>query len=311
MSRAYLTNVFKDCNYSPVTLRNRIGYLSLLNITEDNFKDVLSDMTCIKGNTIKSWACNVFHILSFLKNVEQDNKVLELIGLYAKMADQLKKIIYKQESNNIKDPSFVSIKDMQNILREKRSTIQFKTINDFSLVNYKRLEYFTMLSLYINTPALRNDYYNMVLVFNFNRINSDTTNYMVVSKRYCTIVLNSFKTKSSFGTVNLQVDNNSCSLIKTMLYVRNKMGLKSPYLFNKIGKNGLTPMLSPFTMSARIATASKAFLGFKKTINDFRHAWETHIQSQPEYQTMTIEERQREHSKLLHHINTAMVYNRV
>lgn len=306
---SFVINALQNKGFSPLTYANRVNFLIKLGLTEDNFKQKLSDTSIVQSKSNNTTLSKVFHIISLLNNIGDDDDltIIELMMKYRNIADKLKQKLGKQRKDNKRSKTFVDLKTLQEKLAENKP--DFNSQNNSQRI-YKDLEDYVILSLYINTPAIRNDFYDMKIVSNIRQTNKKD-NFMVINSRGAYIILNHFKTFQSFGRVKLSIDKLTTKLIRDMLKYRARIGFKSDYLFNHISIKELTPINSYITMVLRIGNASEKFLHIHQTINDFRHAWETHIQSLPSYQTMTLEQREKEHAKLLHHMPIALEYNRV
>lgn len=312
---SFVNSVLSHSGLSETTLRNRITYLKSLKLDESNYVEVLSNVGKVRSSNVNTTLAHCFHVLSFLRNVpvhpDKATAVETLISGYAGLVDKFKKQQLEDRSNNTKKESFVDLEELQQRLKRAKPEFDINRVERMDVLNnYKSIESYVLLSLYINTPAIRNDYYDMKLA---SRIEDtvDTLNYMMVSKKTIYILLGRFKTRKSFGRVRLDVDPHTIECIRAMLRYRSKMGFTSPYLFNHISKDGLEPISTGIAMIMRIRLWTVKLLGVRQSINDFRHAWETYIQKQPRYLDMTLRERAREHAKLLHHSRVALEYNRV
>lgn len=311
---SFVIDTLKDKGFSNNTYINRVVYLSSLKLTRDNFKDKLKSTNIIKQNSVNTKLTNAFHILSFLKNLDeslQDDDVKKMMINYSKFIDNLKQKQLVQKNVNRKPSDFVDIETMQKKLEENKPSFSIKSLRFNDAVDlYRKIENYVLISLYVNTPAIRNDYYDVNIIPNIKHINK-IDNFIVLNKRGAYLILNHFKTANTFGQVKLMIDKKTTKFIKEMLNIRKDLGFISNKLFNHVSQKGLTQITQPISMIMRVRTSSEKFLGIQKSINDFRHAWEVYIQSRPEYTTMTIEERAKEHAKLLHHLPIALEYNYV
>lgn len=307
---SFITNAFANSGLSEASIKSRTSYLKSLGITTDNYRQVLGNLDIVKSNSVNTMLTRVFHILSFIKLLKDEEDV-DLIIRYTKLADKLKRDQETQRLNNNRNDRFVSLENLQKKLLEAKPEFNITKIQHTDILQtYKDIENYVLISMYVNTPAVRNDYRQLIIVSNAKSTN-DADNFIVINSRGAYVILNKYKTAKSFGKVKLSIDKETTKCIRDMLKFRKSVGLESPFLFNHISKRGLEPIGAQINMIMRIRNVSIQIFGFIQTINDFRHAWETHIQSQPEYQTMTLAQRATEHAKLLHHLPIALEYNRV
>lgn len=311
-SKEFITSVFDNSNYSALTLINRIKYLSSLGLTKDTYRGILSNTSIIDSQKVNSMLTRAFHIIAFLKELPQSDETTELMTMYVKLIDDLKAKQKEQLLNNHRSENdrFIEIDTLQSLLKRNEPKLSLSMQKEENIALYKALENHVLLSMYINMHAVRNDYRNVHVIRNRTEIN-DHDNFIIVNNRGVNLVLNKFKTKKSFGQTKLQVDKESARLIRAMLKIRDALHFESNMLFNHVSRGGLSPITNDESMLMRIKYVSMKYFGTFQSINDFRHAWEVKIQSDPAYQKMTLKEREKEHAKLLHSTNTALTYNRV
>lgn len=308
---SFVYKTLEGNHYSPLTILNRVKQLESMKLTKDNFKARLQDTSFLDDKKPNTKIAYCFNILSLLRGVEQDSTVERLITKYAKIIDDYKKHQIIKRNRNTRSSDFIDLETLQKLLHDSRPDLTHIGITNIAkLKQYKDLENYVLLSLYIDQTAVRNDYHDITIITNVKLVNK-TDNFLVINKKGMYFVFNRFKTAHSFGQVKLPVNDTSADLIKHMLAMRKLLELHTDKLFNHISKKGINPIRSPTNMVMRIRSASVKYLGARQSINDFRHAWETYIQSRPEYQHMTLEERNAEHAKLLHHLAIALEYNRV
>jgi hypothetical protein len=305
----FVTEAFKDSkdDLSELTLRRRINYLVGLGINRKNYVRILEDTKILDSKKAGTNMTHAFHIISFLRHLPHSDTNTRLESMYTKIIDNLKhKQIYDLNDNK-RDGRFIELSTLQRLLNRNEPNMEVRYRDHYL---YKELENHVLLSLYINMPAVRNDFSHLILIKNKNEANN-TDNFLVLGNRHMCIILNDYKTVKNFGQAIITVDRESIRLIRMLLKLKKELGFKSNILFNKVSKNGLEQVSTDVTMIMRIRSLSKKYFGCIQSINDFRRAWETHIQHSPNYVNMTLNERKKEHAKLLHSTNTAMTYNRV
>jgi hypothetical protein len=306
-SKIFVREVIDKSDNSTATKEMRICFLSRFNLTKDTFLNILENTELIKTESPNTYLTRAWHIVGFLNavksNMENDDtaKINALIRQYMAIIQTQSDIKNKKAMNNRADDTFVPLLELQQRLNMSENLIS----------SYMDYENYALLACYVFTPAIRNDYYDMRIIRDKSEAD-DEHNFIVIGGRWNYLILNDYKTVNSFGKGKvIKLNSETVLRIKYMLDQRKKHGLVSPYLFNTMFGNKLIHSDSRTTMVERIKRASLKFLGQKLSINKFRRAWETHIQSNPRYQHMTLAQRQKEHDKLLHHIGVAMLYNRV
>jgi hypothetical protein len=299
----FTEDIINSTNVSNTTKALRISYLKRFNLTKENVCDVLSDVNIIrrstsgKPNSLNTILANMWHVLSFLKALldkhnEMAESILPINLKYAIEIERVNAALQKVRRDNKKKASFVSLEELQSKLHDTKDFREL--ITDY--------ETYALLSLYVDTPALRNDYGNMKIVKNISEC-TDDANYLVYNKRDIYLILSVYKTVVSFGKLKrIDLEDATKQAIRELLNYRKSTGVNSEYLFSTNSRVG---------MVQRIKRASKIVFGEPYSINVYRHAWETHIQHRPDYASLTLAERDALHHRLLHHMNVALEYNLV
>lgn len=320
MQNTFVNTVFKGSDLKKSTLDHRLPYLNSLGLTKENYQKRLANLDEVDSDlkNANTRLAHMFHIISFLRLVEPDS---DLTAAWVDRADALRKKRIVSDKLNISKESEADLLELQRVLNEKGDQL-LKDLPDNTLRKKRSLEalralkqYYRilgkhlLLSLYINMPAVRNDFAYLHIATSKGALN-DQDNFIVVTGRTVYMVLNHYKTAGRYGSVKLDVGPINAALIRGLLKVRKVLGWESPYLFAHQGSDGLTPIKGTNSLGKHIRVTSEEYFDKPYTINTYRHAWETHIQHSPEYANMTIAEREALHVKLLHSIGTALYYNR-
>lgn len=307
---SFILKVLKRSEASEETNKRRASWLHSKGLTKSNYKDLLKHVNTMVGNptsSVNGRLTRAFHVLGFVRELIDDEKIdPEVVKQYESIVNELKQKQVGIRVNNTKDPNFVSLEELKSKLNLIKPTLPVKTKAD-----YKALEAYILVSLYVNTPAVRNDFYRLIIT---NRESNAgyKGNFISINQQNCKLVLNDYKTSDTFGRAVLDVDKHTASMIRKLLIGRKKLNFESPYLFAHIEKDGtFTELTSPVTILMRLKKASQEYFGKPYSVDVYRRAWETFIQAQPSYATMTIKQRAAEHAKLLHGTRIAMEYNRV
>ena len=325
----FLLRLFENADYSFNTMRDRIGYFNKRKIGENNYLEVLDkdrDELLKESDKVESNRSHCFHIIAFLKHVKLmdklDDKTLEKVDelekYYKAKGDELFKEAQKLRLLN-KGNKYMKLEDLQDILKKKEPTMEIPIKVDKLLPKkeydeyknlYKYYENYCILCMYVFQPAIRNDFYQMKIVYNKKDINT-TDNFILISPRSIYLYLNKFKTKDNFGSVRLELNQFTVKQIRNMLKLRKALGYTTESLFNHVTAKAITPIQTPTAFINRLGNNSYKFFGKKYTINIYRSIWETSIQHDPNYQNLSLEERENIHKQLLHHTSVALSYNRV
>ncbi len=327
----FINKIFSDSKLSPTTVLIRSIYLGKkLGLTENNYFDKLSNIDVINDPKLSeaSRITYLFHVISFLraykpKSESEVAKNKDLLKRYVKAVDALK---LSQAKKN-KTPSsrviddHISLTKLQTKLNSKMINIDeylaHPAATRESSPNFlKRFENFLLMSMYVNMPAVRNDFTTVKIVNKKDDLGANS-NYIVVTPRTVYLYLTQYKTSARYGRVRLEIGPINTKLVRELIRLRKELTdssttgatYVSPWLFTHVTKRGSEKMASDQAMIQRIRNVSAEYFTHKQTINSFRHAWETHIQHMPEYADMSVDEREQLHNKLLHSMNAAAFYN--
>jgi hypothetical protein len=246
----------------------------------------------------------LFHVLEMIKLT--DNATL--LKKYLKFVPAIKKasIAAQQDTTLENDPKserYIPLADLQN------SIVSVDAIKRAYSAGVKSYQDYLIMCLYVLTPALRNDYHGLQIVSKAADLTNDT-NYLVLNRRVCYVYLTQYKNSKANGPVKVQLSKYCQSVIRRLMAMYKQMKLEPTYLINHIAMGRLSPMTES-ALQKRIPIVSAKYFGQPLSINDYRHIWEMHIQASDEYKTISVSDKEKLHSNLLHSLNTAIRYNRV
>jgi hypothetical protein len=308
-------------NIANSTKKERLRFLSKIGIISPTSYESLYNVNDIIKNDIKATEnistqkTKVFHIIEFLKAI--DNK--ELLEEYIKKTkDIIQSAFEKAKSNKTdKDDRYVNLKDLQekfiSLEPEKLSTTAFLKLSDNAKVSYiNKLQSHTLLSLYIINPPLRNNFYNLKIVYKKSDAKEDgSTNYLIITTRVVYIFLQSFKNVKSIGSTSVELNNYCTNFIRLNVKLLQYMFNKKPEtLFYHISRKKIEP-LGESAVKNKIISTSETYFNIPLSINDYRHIWEIDIQNNSKYKNLTFLEKEKLHNKLLHSVSTGMQYNSI
>ena len=312
-----MNNLFN--NIADSTKRERLRFLKKIGIISPTSYDVLYNINDIINDHIKATVntttqkTKAFHIIQFLKEIG-DNELLEE---YTKKTKNIVQSAFEKEKSNKtgKEERYINLEELQSkfisLEPEKLSTTAFLKLSDNAKVTYiNKLQSHTLLSLYIINPPLRNNFYNLKIVYKKSDAKEDgITNYLIVTPRLISIFLQSFKNVKLVGSTTVELNSYCSTLIrlnvKLLEYLFNK---KPETLFYHISRKKYEPLEENAIKNKIISTSDKYF-GIPLSINDYRHIWEIDIQNNPKYKNLTFLEKEKLHNKLLHSVTTGMKYN--
>ncbi len=257
--------------------RARLTYLAKIGINKTRDAKKLKDIDAVMDNyvqskSIQTMVTRLIHIVEFLKIANQPD-------LLEKYSDKLKEFIEKRreflENNSFEnDPRssrYIPLMD----LREKVKTLPSSP---------QKL----LISLYADSIPARNDYHDINIVSSIKDIDPARNN-LVLTNGSATLVTDLYKTFKIYGRMIHKLAPETFKLIKVFGF----------------------PVLKEDAFKKALSRAGMKLLGQSLTANDYRHIYETHLQSSPDYQKMTIAEKVKAHGKLYHNPTTAAKYSRV
>ena len=310
-----MNNLFSKV--ADTTRKARINYLNKIGVNSTTDYDVLLDINNIINNyvldsaNVNTQATRIFHIIEFLKEVEQ----VPLLNEYSNLMKQIKQSsIIKQNDTSTTDKSdrYIPLKELQETLINSNPYTNINSIllqKDFSRNMIKVYQDYLLMCLYVLNPALRNDFHNLKIITKASDLTKED-NFLVINARSVYIYLNEYKNSKSMGAVRIDLSNYTINIIRNLFKMYKKLKIVPTTLFNHISKLVVEPMTED-AMKKRVKFVSNQYFNIPLSINDYRHIWEIAIQNSDEYKNLNLNDRETLHKQLLHSLNTALKYNRV
>lgn len=338
----HIRNILTPKTKSAATLKNRTAYVfQLYRLLDSNASDLsfLNDKRAVmelvkNSDNLGTQKTRLFHIYETI-NLDKSKVVpVDIKDYYYNEADKLKTAVKTLEDTNIMNEkqkaNHISIHSanlqLETHLKKVFTEYGMKTVNIipddvFNKYNDKsaRKNVFTMAkaiqecvipALYIWQTALRNDWAELTLTRKI--IIPNTGNWLQLHKNgTMTIILNEYKNAKYFGKQRIQLNTKLNQLMLIWLNLLERILGKRPThpLYYSINAKGEIRWISNAeTLAKQLSRISTKLFGRAATINTFRHSHEMALQSSSEYQRMTVDERKKEHAKLLHSLETGQKY---
>lgn len=252
-----------------------------------NVNDLLDSKTVMErinqsDNPGTRWK-NLMHVLA----------ALEAADLPKTNYDDVKQKMYEEALANTRDTT-----------KTKKQVDRFRPLPELQQILLNELKTkplsreLVALACYVLQPAIRNDWFDMRVT---NK-KSDTKNggnwLHKTSRNKMTLIMQDYKNAFAFGRREIPITKELSPWLRMWL----NTGDERDRVFRNMSDNVFGKML---------ARASKNVFGQPLTINDFRHIWEIHFQTDPKYATMSVADKDKLHAQLLHSTEAAMLYNTV
>jgi hypothetical protein len=218
----------------------------------------------------------------------------------------------------------VDLKTRQQQLKEKFDNLFEKFNLSYSIptdAKLKKIDIFTfakkfqdllILACYLFQPALRNNWYNLIIVRKLTSLDKKN-NYLYIRGNKMQLIMNVYKNDKSLGQQVITVRDELKNLILIWIAILKFLLKEMPnnVLYYNILKNSISYVNNPNGENLRrqIPRISEKLFGVPLSINDFRHLWEIDIQSDSNYSKLTLAERKKLHAELLHGTDIAQQYN--
>lgn len=269
-------------NISASTEKTRLSFLRKMGINFLENYQKLENPTRIVREFVKdskvptTQRTRIWMIIEFLKLVKDQPGAEQLLEDYLLIAQPILAEAVKHVENNklSSDPKA----DMYIDLAELKTA--WEKLPD----NQEKV----LLSLYINEVPQRNNYYSPNIIRTRADIDSKRNN-ILITNRSVSLITHNYKTAKIYGTLELPFSKKTASLIR-------KFGF---------------PDLKADNFKKKLQSVSQKVFGKPLGINTYRHIYEISLQNSPEYKAMSVSERKKEHERLGHSLETAMLYNRV
>lgn len=344
---AYLKSILEPVTKSPITLKNRVSYISQLHRTLDaisndlsflNNKDAVMKLVRSSEN-LGTQKTRLFHITETIKADPSNAVQADVKTYYQNEANKLKEPVRALENNNIinakQKAKHIDIDDATTKLDDHIANL-FKQYglpesNVISGTNYNRLntgkdrnniytfakslQEALIAALYVYQPALRNDWVDLKITRSIAPSDKNKQNWLQIKKNgSMNLILNDYKNYSSMGKQVIPINEKISKLMKYWLSIlqnfHDHLRIDHPFYWSiNASKNEFSRNKSSDTFAKQLGRISKKLFGVEATINSFRHAHEMKLQSSPAYQTMTQGQKRDAHAKLLHSLETGQRYN--
>jgi len=277
-----------------IKLNKLFNDLQITEINNDFLKD--EDKIIKYINNLKSNDDKLAYLNSIIK-VLSDNK--ELKERYINLRNNSNKIKFDKYKNNLKTSNFTEYEELLNISKN----VNFNTM-DVKSVLYDFLTYIS-----VRYP-MRLILSNIRITKTIKDIQPDI-NYIYVSNKDVKFILQDFKNIKSFGKTVIKLDIEDAKVVKEYLkYMKKYIDNQEFLLYNF--HNKIIPFSSPDIYARVLKRTLKDKLQKDLTMNDIRKSYESNLINSDKYKTLTNNEKDILHKRLLHTTNIAhSIYNKV
>lgn len=225
-----------------------------------------------------------------------DNNELKL--KYIELRTDLNKIKFDNYKDNIKSNNFVDYQELLDIS---------KNVN-FSSKNIKEILNDILLYISVRYP-IRLQLSNIRIIKNKKNIKPDI-NYIYITVKKAQLIMQDFKNINSLGKTIIDIDNEDFIIIKEYLkFMKHFIDNQEFLLYNY--HNKLIPYTSDI-YARTLKTILNKKLNKDLTMNDIRKSYETNLINSDLYKTLTNNEKDIMHKRLLHSMGIAhRIYNKV
>lgn len=313
-----LTNLFPT--KSPITNRNRISFLTNreIEVSSTNrlgrLQDVKYIISLLNSKSVGSFKTYLFHILEYLKAIGNT----ELYDEYNQYKDPIVKKAFAQSDDNKHNSYSLNMYIPYEEVNKKFNESFKSLINEINNLNIDELTpailnevvNYMLLSLYINQPPIRNDFAKCKIISNKKSI-TDKGNYFLITSKTMYFYLNEYKNKKILGSVRINISKVNQQYLRYYLALIKKIYKHLPeYIFNNYKQTDIVP-LTEEPIIKRLMKLSNHLFGKPLSVNAYRHIYEIYLQNDPNYNKLTIAQKNNLHKQSLHSTITAQAYNRI
>lgn len=303
-----MDNLFK--NLSPKTRQMRINFLKKLELSPSKFgklEDVSKIMKTyvLNSNVPTTQSTRMWHIIEFLRAIGEKDLEAKWLAALAPIVEASRAKQQDTTTNERADRYVKPISELQQTLIDKAPA--FVRGKNPTLV--KSFRDYVLLCMYVFEPAVRNDLWHLKVVSKAADV-GDEGNYILINTQKCYIYLNRFKNSKQMGPQRRELSDKTTRAIRNLMLLYKDLGIKPTYLFNYMADGEVLPW-GEGTLKNKLKSISDEYFGIPLSINDYRHLHEIALQGSDEYKTMSYEQKQAAHRKLMHSMDTGLRYNRV
>lgn len=328
----YLNNLFADSTESESTIKNRIRFLKSIDPNATDFS-FLNDTNTVLARVNDSDNVGTQHTRmgSIMKVLALSPKLVskKTYNTYEKLYNQLGIQKNANRDNNVmtdkQKENQISIDELEVLLDQRLNDIYEKyrmttfpnTVNLTRLYHDKNLfnfgsdfQKFISMAVYVYQPAIRNNYADMKWVTAKKNATDSNQNYYWKKPSGSKLIMHKYKNDYSLGIQYISARPKLNQYMKNWYTLLTKMiGSNPKYVLNyMITSKAIKHNPNTESFKKQLPRTFNELTGLHITINSLRHAWEDKIQSQPNYNKLTIGEKEAIHKELLHRFDTAQRY---
>lgn len=234
---------------------------------------------------------NNYEIKENKPSKKENDNYINILDIQEKSKELLELIRKKTETTDLSDIDLSKIKNKRNI------NSLLKLISDFITLYYIS-----------HTPPTRLENFN---VFFSEKILNNKTNFIHLDSFNATYYLNTFKNVKKIGPVKILFSRNLSKILNDYysFLKNNNLGVSGKYyLFTTFLK-----MIPNFydksnSFGQYLKRLFKKYFNKPITINDLRHSYTTDLMMDTNYNSLSINEKEKLHQKLLHNKETGEQY---
>lgn len=329
---SYLSNLFSGSDESQLTIKNRIRFLQSI-VPDANDLSFLNDTKTVLARVKDTDNVGTQHTRmgSIMKALKLDPSLVnkKTYNIYKKLYDQLGIQKNDKKNHNVlsdkQKENQISIDELEVLLDERlkdiyekyglatfpSSVILTKLARDKNLFNFgSDFQKFISMAVYVYQPAIRNNYADMEWTTTKKGANDSNKNYYWKKPSGSKLIMRKYKNDYSLGEQYINVRPKLNQYMKNWYTLLTKMiGTNPTYVLNyTITSKSIKHNPNTESFKKQLPRTFNELTRLHITINSLRHAWEDKIQSQPNYNNLTVGEKEAIHKELLHNFDTAQRY---
>lgn len=332
----YLNNLFADSSESPITIKNRIGFLQSIADKVPDAKDLSflrkEKIVLDRVNDSTNPGTRYTRLVHIMKALDMVDKAVskKTYDRYNTLTNQVKPLKVAKVNDNIlsekQKDNLMSISHLDKLLELKLTKLYEtyglhrslskadlnKITRDGNLFKFgQEFQKIVSMAVYVWQPALRNNWAGMEWATTKRQASDDKTNYYLKKATTSQLIMRRYKNDYSMGEQIIDVRSKLDTLMKHWYLLLSAMlGEKPKYvLLYKINSKSISYNENTETFKKLLPRLFKDLCGKEQTINSLRHAWEKQIQTDIDYKNLSVNEKEQLHRELLHNFNTAQRYH--